>query len=280
MKKPAPARASAGKYAVKPDALAQIEKSERALIQGVLSRNPAQMERILDDAFVYVRENGQVITKREFIDRYLPVEWIDARLDPREEPRQFGDLVITVGQGYFRSKGEREYPATAVTHIWRHDGVENWVLVHRQESHRGNAIGPLLPQEGGINLADTVGAKPSIEVAKQIVLKENAWLKAMVDNDADAMETLLDRTLQYVHVTDHTSTYEDFMYELWTGFTASKFWGTVMRQFGDAVICLHMANYLHTDGPTQSNSQAMHCWVKTDDDWRLVARHATRFLPY
>ena len=121
---------------------------------------------------------------------------------------------------------------------------------------------------------------PTIDVAKQITLNERAWLKAMVDNDAQTMEGLLHKSLQYVHVTEHTSSYDDFMYELSTGFTGSSFWGSTMRQFGDTVLCLHMANYLHLDGPTQSNSQAMHCWVNFDGSWRLVARHATRFLPY
>jgi hypothetical protein len=102
----------------------------------------------------------------------------------------------------------------------------------------------------------------------------------MVDNDADAMLNLLHPSLQYVHVTDHTSTHADFMHELSTGFTAPSFRGTTMRQFGDTVVTLHLANYLHLNGPDQSNSQAMHCWVKAEGQWRIVSRHATRFLPY
>ena len=266
--------------AVEANVLAEIEKNERKFIEAVLSRNLDNTSAFLHEAFVYVRENGQIITKQEFLTDYLPTEWIDARLDSREEPRQFGDLVTTVGLGYFRMKGERAYPNTAVTHLWVRTDGGSWVLAHRQESHKGNAIGPLLPQEGGVNNSDNVGAKPTLDVAKQITENELAWLKAMVDNDAESMLGLLHPSLQYVHVTDHTSTHADFMYELSTGFTGSSFRGTTMRQFGDTVVCLHLANYLHLNGPVQSNSQAMHCWAKIDGAWLLVARHATRFLPY
>jgi len=273
-------RGLAGPHKVDSDVLAVIEQNERRLVQAVLSRNLDDTSSVLDDAFVYVRENGQIITKAEFLANYLPVEWLDARLEAREEPRQFGNLVTTMGLGYFRAKGERAYPATGVTHLWvkRDDG--HWLLAHRQESHKGNAIGPLLPQEGGVNNIETVGAKPSFEVAAQISANERRWLKALVADDVAEMEALLDRSLQYVHVTDFTSNYDDFMHEMSTGFTAASFRGTVMRQFGDAVISLHLANYLHTNGPNQSNSQAMHCWVNFDGNWRLVSRHATRFLPY
>lgn len=258
-----------------------ICKNERRLTEGVLSRNQEKTAALLDDAFVYVRENGQVITKSRFLAEYLANEWIDARLTPREQPRQFSNLIMTVGLGYFRMRGESEYPATAVTHLWVRNAEDHWVLAHRQESHKGNAIGPLLPQEGGVNESGDVGAKPSLEVAREITEKEIAWLKAMVDNDAATMKTLMHPTLQYVHVTDHTSTFEDFMYELSTGFTDSRFWGSTMRAFGDDVVVnLHLANYLHLDGPVQSNSQAMHCWVRFGNEWKIVSRHATRFLPY
>ena len=87
--------------------------------------------------------------------------------------RQFGSTVTTVSRGYFRLKGEREYPTTAVTHIWAKTTEGDWVLVHRHESHKGPALGPLLPQEGGVNNTHKVGAKPSLEVAKVISKNED-----------------------------------------------------------------------------------------------------------
>lgn len=154
------------------------------------------------------------------------------------------------------------------------------MLAHRHESHKGPAIGELLPQDGGSNFTDKVGAKPSFEIAKAIAQNEAVWTKAMVDNDAKAMDPLMYEDLQYVHVTDFTSTKEMFMHELSTGFSETDFKGTTLRQFGNTVIALHNAHYWHTGLAGQSRSQAMHCWVKFGDQWKIVSRHSARFLPY
>lgn len=87
-------------------------------------------------------------------------------------------------------------------------------------------------------------------------------------------------SLHDVHVTDHTLTKADFMHELSTGFVETDFKGTTLRQLGNTVIALHNAHFWHTDKPDHSRSQAMHCWVKFSDQWRIVSRHSARFLPY
>lgn len=263
-----------------PDVRKAIEQSEQKLVQWVLAGHAPGLQELLADAMSYVHENGQVSTKEEFLRDYLSIGYIDARLEPKEEMRQFGCTVTTVSRGYFRLKGEGEYPTTAVTHIWAKTTAGDWVLVHRHESHKGPAIGALLPQEGGKNNTDRVGAKPSLEVAKIISANEAAWTKAMVDNDPAVMDSLMNDSLQYVHVTDHTSTKKDFMHELSTGFTETDFKGTTLRQFGNTVIALHNAHYRHTDKPDQSRSQAMHCWVRVEGKWQIVSRHSARFLPY
>ncbi|MEY2877905.1 MAG: hypothetical protein RLZZ15_285 [Verrucomicrobiota bacterium] len=267
--------------AVAPEAAvkAKILAQEQAFLAAVLAQDKTALDAMLAAAFVYVHENGQVSTKEEFFRDYLSRGYIDATSKPREAMRQFGGLVTTVNIGYLRLKGEGEYPSQAVTHLWVRDG-ERWVLAHRHESHKGHGIGPLLPQEGGVNNSGKVGATPSFEVAKIISKNEAAWCKAMVTNDAATMDPLLHETLQYVHVTDHTSSKADFMYELSTGFTEAEFLGTTLRQFGDTVIAVHGAHYRHTGKPDQSRSQAMHCWVKAGDRWVLVSRHSARFLPY
>lgn len=86
--------------------------------------------------------------------------------------------------------------------------------------------------------------------------------------------------LQYVHVTDFTSTKEVFMHELSTGFIKTDLKGTTLRQFGSTVIALHYAHYWHTGLADQSRSQAMRCWVKFGDQWKILTRHSARFLPY
>lgn len=257
-----------------------IERNESKLLQWVLAGYKEGLQSLLADSMSYVHENGQVSTKEEFFRDYLPHGYIDAKLEPKEEMRQFCSTVTTVSRGYFRLKGEREYPTTAVTHIWAKTTSDKWVLVHRHESHKGPVIGALLPQEGGSNNSHKVGAKPTLEVAKIIAANEAAWCKAMVDDDAAVMERLMNDSLHYVHVTDHTSYKKDFMHELSTGFIETDFKGTTLRQFGNTVIALHNAHYWHTDKADQSRSQAMHCWVKIGDQWQIVSRHSARFLPY
>ena len=257
-----------------------IERNEELLLEWVLAGNQEGLNALLADAMSYVHENGQVSTKEEFFQNYLARGYLDVRLEPKEEMRQFCSTVTTVSRGYFRLRGEREYPPTAVTHIWVKTTEGEWVLAHRHESHKGPALGAPLPQEGSANNTHQVGAKPPLEVAKVISANEAAWCKAMVDNDAAVMERLMNDSLHYVHVTDHTSTKADFMHELSTGFVETDFKGTTLRQFGNTVIALHNAHYWHTDKPDQSRSQAMHCWVKFGDQWRIVSRHSARFLPY
>ncbi len=257
-----------------------IERNEKRLLEWVLSGNQKGLDTLLADAMSYVHENGQVSTKEEFFRDYLPQGYIDVHLEPKEEMRQFCSTVTTVSRGYFRLRGEREYPPTAVTHIWVMTEEGEWVLAHRHESHKGPALGEQLPQEGSANNTHDVGAKPPLEVAKVISANEAAWCQAMVDNDAAVMDRLMNDSLHYVHVTDHTSSKADFMHELSTGFVETDFKGTTLRQFGNTVIALHNAHYWHTDKPDQSRSQAMHCWVRFGDQWRIVSRHSARFLPY
>jgi len=264
-----------------PEVRKQIEAAEKNLQKWVLAGYEEGLDGLLADAMSYVHENGEVSTKKEFFEEYLPHGYIDSRLEPKETMRQFGCTVTTVSRGYFRLKGEREYPTTAVTHIWVQTTDGKWVLAHRHESHKGPVIGEQLTQEGGTNLTDKVGAKPSFEVARTIAANEVAWQKAMVDNDAAVIGPLMNDDLQYVHVTDFTSTKKMFMHELSTGFTHTDFKGTTLRQFGNTVIALHNAHYWHTGLADQSRSQAMHCWVKFgENDWRIVSRHSARFLPY
>ncbi len=268
-------------YTPDPEVRKIIEKNEADLLTWVLAGYEKGLEDLLADAMSYVHENGQVSTKKEFFRDYLSKGYIDARLEPKEEMRQFCNTVTTVSRGYFRLKNEREYPTTAVTHIWAQTVEGNWVLVHRHESHKGPVLGALLPQEGGSINTDKIGAVPSLDVAKIIARNEVAWQKSMVENTGEIMDDLMYESLQYVHVTDHTSTKKDFMYEQSTGFEEVDFLGTTMRQFGNTVITLNNAHYRHTGWHDQSRSQCMHCWVKFDDDkWRMVSRHSTRFLPY
>lgn len=256
-----------------------IDTNTQAFLKGALGQDRETLDGLLADAMSYVHENGQISTKQQFLDDYLSKGYTEAVLEPKEEMRQFCSTVFAAYTGHLRLNGEAEYPPTTVTHVWAKSG-EDWLLVHRHESHKGGPIGPQLPQEGGVNELPMVGAKPTADVAKTINDNEAAWVKAMVDTDRDVMEGLMGDSLQYIHVTAHTSTRADFMNELMGGFTETDFRGTTLRQFGNTVIALHNAHYRHVDEPDQSRSQAMHAWVKDGDKWVIVARHSARFEPY
>lgn len=258
---------------------AAIDSNEAALLQAVLDQDRETLDRLLSESWSYVHENGQVNTRQQFYDDYLSVGYQSAVSTPKEDMRQFCSSVFRVYTGHWRLNGEGEYPTTSATHIWAKKG-EDWVLVHRHESHKGPAIGAELPQDGGGNDTDKIGAEPTPDVLKAVSDNEAAWVKAMIETDRETMEGLVGPSLHYVHVTDHTSTRQDFMEELMGGFTETDFKEDTYRQFGNTVIALHNAHYRHVDEPDQSRSQAMHTWVKQGDKWVLVARHSARFLPY
>jgi len=262
-----------------PEARAAIEANEQALLQAALAQDRETLDGLLSDSMSYVHENGQVNTKQQFFDDYLAKGYQEAVATPKEEMRQFCSTVFTVSTGHLRLNGQAEYPPTSVTHVWAEQG-DRWVLVHRHESHKGDPIGPQLTMEGGGNDTDKVGARPTPEIEKIITDNEAAWVNAMIATDREVMEGLIGDSLNYVHVTDHTSTRADFMEELMGGFTETDFKGTTLRQFGNTVIALHNAHYRHVNEPDQSRSQAMHAWVKQGDKWVLVARHSARFEPW
>jgi len=262
-----------------PEVRSTVEANEKAFLAAILAGDREALDRLLADEMSYVHENGQVSTKQQFFDDYLSKGYIEAAAVPKERMRQFCSTVTTVSTGHIRLNGEGEYPQTSVTHIWAKKS-DDWVLVHRHESHRGGPIGEQLTMEGSQNDTGKVGARPAPEVEKIITANEAAWVKAMVDTDRAVMEELMGPDLQYVHVTDHTSTRADFMKELMGGFTETDFKNTTLRQFGNTVIALHNAHYRHVNEPDQSRSQAMHCWVKIGGKWQIVSRHSARFEPY
>ena len=96
----------------------------------------------------------------------------------------------------------------------------------------------------------------------------------------EGLDELMADAMSYVHENGEVSTKEMFIHELSTGFSETDFKDTTMRQFGNTVIALHNAHYWHTGKADQSRSQAMHCWVKFGDQWKIVSRHSARFLPY
>ena len=258
---------------------AAILANEQAFLKAALAQDSRALSKLLAPSMSYVHENGSVSTRQQFFDGYLAKGYSEAVSQTKEPLRQFCSTVFHVQTAYLRLKGQAEHSPTTVTHVWALQG-KSWVMVHRHESHKGPPIGAQLTQQGAPNDLGKVGAAPTAEVARIITANTADWVKAMVTTDRPLMEPLIAESLDYVHVTAHTSKRADFFKELMGGYSETDFKATTLRQYGNTVIALHDAHYRHTGLADQSRSQAMHAWVKQGDKWVLAARHSTRFEPF
>ncbi len=263
-------------FPLTPVAQSAIEANEQKFLQAVLAADIPALEALLAADFVYVHENGLISTKAQWLTDFLPKGYVAAVSAPQEPMRQYGSTVFRISTGHLQLKTETPYPPQTVTHIWAEQGGQ-WRLAHRHESHHGEPIGKQLSLRGGPNLTGELGSKPSPALAKVINEREASWVYGMVTTDAPRMDELVDNSIRYTHVTDHTSDKKNFMRELAGGYTETYFLDTTMRQFGDTVLVLHRAQYRHTGLPEQSPSMAMHAWFKRGDRWVLVGRHSSRF---
>ena len=261
------------------EARAAVEANERAFLRAVLAQDKKTLTRLVAPSSSFVRENGSVSTRQQFFGGYVSKGYSEAVSTPKEPMRQFCSTVFNVQTGHLRLKGQAGHPPTTVTHVWALQG-KNWVLVHRHESHKGGPIGAQLTQKGAPNDIAKAGAQPTAGVAKIIHANTGAWVESMVTTNREVMETLIAESLDYVHVTAHTSRRADFFKELMGGYSETDFKDTTLRQYGNTVIALHNAHYRHTGLADQSRSQAMHAWVNQGGKWLLAARHSTRFEPY
>lgn len=256
-----------------------LQESESSLDLGVATSDRLLVQRLLAEGFSCVRENGQVLTKAEFLEQVWLRQSEETRVQPVLEPIQFGDIIVTLNQGVLSDRSSSDL-RLVVMHLWFRQGHARLELIHRHESQPGRARGELIPQWGGTNRSGEVGHVPSFEVAAAVSAKEAALAHAMTVNDRTKLRALLHPDLRYIHVTGHRSTINEFPFERSTGFRRVEFVGTTMRQFGSAVVTLVNADFVHLHLPAQSRARAMHCWVNFHGEWRLVARQSTRFLPY
>lgn len=255
-----------------------LQDCEASFLAAVVRADLSKAGSLLANGFSCVRENGQVLTKPEFLES-LSSGWFDTSSWPLLDNARFGDVLVTVSRCVFADRPPSAEPPV-VMHIWFQQGDVRPVLVHRHESQPGRARGELMPQWGGSNRSGDVGNVPMFQVAAAVSAREAALSHAMTVNDREKLRALLHPDLRYIHVTGHYSGPDEFPFERSTGFSRVEFIGTTMRQFGRAVIALVNADFVHQLLPAQSRARAMHCWVDFEGDWRLVARQSTRFLPY
>ena len=262
-----------------PNVKAAISANDQAFLKAVLAQDKAALDAMISNDFVYVHETGLISTKQQFLEDFVAKGYIEAVLEPLQpaEPmRQYCSTVFSHYSGHLRSKQDSPYPPSVVVHIWALQDSK-WVLVHRHECHNGQPIGKQLSQEGGQNLTDSLGSKPSSAVQKIIEEREASWVYSMITTDSPRMDKLIHESLRYVHVNGHFSSKKDFMKELLGGFTETDLRENSYRQFGNTVIALHKARFRHTGQAGQSPGQQIHVWWKVGDNWVMVSRHSARF---
>ena len=257
------------------DDVRALSEEESSLRSALRRADPLLVQRFLAQGFTCVAENGQVQTKAEFLEQVLSRGAERTPVDPLLEPVRFGNILVTLSQGSVSSDEK-----IVVMHLWHQQDRGQIQLIHRHESRPGRARGELVPQWGGADRLGDIGHAPTLEFAAAVSAREAALAKAMTLNDREKLRSLLHPDLRYVHVTGHRSNIDEFPFERSTGFSRVEFIGTTMRQFGNAVVSLVNADFVHLRLPAQSRARAMHCWVEFQGDWRLVARQSTRFLPY
>ncbi len=259
-----------------PAAQSAVNANEQKFLRAALAQDTAALDVLLAADFVYVHENGLISTKAQFLADFVAKGYETAVAVLNEPMRQYGSTVFTISTGHLQLKTETPYPVQSITHIWAEQAGQ-WRLAHRHESHKGEPIGKQLSPRGGPNLTGELGSKPSPALAKLISEREASWVYGMLTSDTARMDELVDDSVRYTHVTDHTSDKKNFMRELAGGYTETYFLDATMRQFGDTVLVLHRAQYRHTGLAEQSPSMALHAWFKRGDRWVLVGRHSARF---
>ncbi len=262
-----------------PEVKSAIDANNESFLEALLSKDTDKLDELLSEDFVYVHENGLISTKKQFLEDFVSKGYVAAVLKDKEPMRQYNSTVFTIGSGHLQLKSETPHLQETITHVWaEQNGV--WKLVHRHETHRFEPIGKQLSQKGGPNHTFDLGSKPSPDVYRIINEHEAAWVYGMLARDEAKMDEILDDSIRYVHVTGSVTDKKQFMKELRGGYAETHFLDTTMRQFGDTVLVLHLAQYRHDGGPEQSPGECLHAWAKQGDRWVQVGRQSTRFEAY
>jgi len=124
----------------------QVRDAEKLWSEGFLCK-PESMERLLDDQFILVGENAQILDRTAIVNLVKPCGFATMSVEVTSI-RQFGDVAILVGTQMFSQKGRPPLPPYRITHTYaRKNGV--WKLVHHQST--------IVPPKGGSNIPKPAG---------------------------------------------------------------------------------------------------------------------------
>ena len=114
-----------------PEVAKLINELEAAWVFGMLARDEAKMEELLDDSIRYVHVTGSVTDKKQFMKElrggYSETYFLDTTM------RQFGDTVLVLHRAQYRHDGGPEQSPGECMHAWAKRG-DRWVHVGRQST--------------------------------------------------------------------------------------------------------------------------------------------------
>ncbi len=114
-----------------PELYKTINELEATWVYGMLARDEAKMDEILDDSIRYVHVTGSVTDKKQFMKElrggYTETYFLDTTM------RQFGDTVLVLHRAQYRHDGGPEQSPGECMHAWAKRG-DRWVQVGRQST--------------------------------------------------------------------------------------------------------------------------------------------------
>jgi ketosteroid isomerase-like protein len=119
------------------------------------------------------------------------------------------------------------------------------------------------------------GQEPEVRAA------ERAWAKAVTTNDAAGLQKLLGDQLIYAHSTGVVDTKSDYISKIMSG--RQKYEGVehqdmTVRLYGTTAVVHARAHMwgVNQSGKFDDRLMMLHVWLKSGNQWRLVAHQTTK----
>jgi ketosteroid isomerase-like protein len=115
------------------DARDEVLSAEKAVSDARASNDASALDRLTSSDFLWVRPNGLIIGKKEFLDDFRAGRLGKYEFDGEQQVRIFGDAAVVTGVRVLRGReGERRI---IVTNVWvRRDG--RWQRVSSQTTDK------------------------------------------------------------------------------------------------------------------------------------------------
>lgn len=126
-------------------------------------------------------------------------------------------------------------------------------------------------------------AAPVVDVETVILNLEDAWDKALVSSDVDALDKIYADTLIYTHSNGSVDDKATYITKIRSGETKYESMTRNDRRikvYGDtAVVTCHWDVHVMARGTKiDTNARYVHVYSKIGEDWKMVAHQATRIV--